>query len=199
MTAPATVEHFERLAPAYSRLRRTWPLALLQDEEERAVRALATIPANARVLDAGCGAGQTMAWLVARGVNPIGVDRARAMAIECRRNGFSVSVQDMQAPAFGPHFDWVLCIGSLEFTTDPLLALRGFAACLKPDGQLVLLFPRRNWLGAIYALYHRRHGVHIHRFTRAEMEHLLHRVGLHAHAWQQAPMALVCRAQHRNQ
>jgi SAM-dependent methyltransferase len=195
MTAPATILHFERAAPSYARLRRTWPLALLQDDEERAVHSLATVPAGAHVLDAGCGAGQTMTWLQSRGVAPIGVDRARAMAHECRCRGFAVSVQDMEALAFATAFDWVLCIGALEFTTHPLAALRSFAASLRPRGKLVLLFPRRNGLGLLYALYHRQHGTPIHLFSRTGMHRLLSEAGFQPEAWRHSPLAIICRAQ----
>lgn len=195
MTTAATIAHFERRAASYTRLRRRWPLGRLQDEEARAVRALAVIPSGASVLDAGCGAGQTLAWLQSCGVAAVGVDRARAMAMQCRRRGFAVAVQDMETLAFGPSFDWVLCIGALEFTAHPLHALRNFAASLRDGGQLVLLFPRRNWLGALYALYHRRHRTRIHLFSRTEMHGLLRAAGFAPCAWLDTPLSSVCRAQ----
>jgi SAM-dependent methyltransferase len=158
------------------------------------VAELATVEPGALVLDAGCGDGEILAWLAARDARSVGVDFVEAMARHSRGRGFDVSVQDMERLGLKPVFDWVLCIGSLEFTREPERAVANFADLLRPGGRLVLLFPRRGWLGRVYAAYHRAHGVPIWLFGRDEMGAMLRRHGLEPEAWRDAMVASVCRA-----
>ena len=100
------------------------------------------------------------------------------MARVCRDRGFRVAVQSYGAIGARPVFDWVLCIGSLEFAPDPRRALREMVQILAPGGRVGLLYPRRTWLGQAYRLYHRSHRVRIHLWTPAQMDRLLEEVGL---------------------
>ncbi|HUI28449.1 MAG TPA: class I SAM-dependent methyltransferase, partial [Candidatus Kryptonia bacterium] len=173
MATAAAIRHFERVAASYTRLRDRWPLGALRRQEAQALATLTHIEPGARVLDAGCGDGTTLAHLADDGVRGVGIDITRPMAAQCRRRGFPVCVQDIEQLGFRAAFDWVLCIGSLEFTAEPFKAIRSLAGCLRPSGRLVLLFPRRNLLGHVYAAYHRAHGVRAWRFSRAEVAALL--------------------------
>jgi len=160
-----TARHFDRRATGYESFRRSWPLSVLQQEEETALHHLARIAPGDRVLDVGCGAGFTLQWLREQRAKAVGVDLSQQMARICHVAGNLVCVQDMEALGFRESFDWVLCVGSLEFVRDPQRAVRNFARCLRPGGSLVLLFPRRGLLGSLYRLYHRSHGVRIRLFT----------------------------------
>jgi 2-polyprenyl-3-methyl-5-hydroxy-6-metoxy-1,4-benzoquinol methylase len=161
----------------------------------RAVQAIAPVEAGSRVLDAGCGDGVVLAWLAASGALPVGIDVARSMVRHCRERGLIVALQSMERLGFRVPFDWVFCIGSLEFAADPQMALQGFAACLRRGGKLALLFPERNWLGLLYSAYHRSHGVRIHLFTRPEMTLLLRKSGLHPRTWRRGKLSTACVAE----
>lgn len=165
----AAARHFTRVAGEYEALRGRWPLGALRAREQRAVRKLVRLSPGDRVLDVGCGDGATLAWLRAAGTRPVGVDLVLAMARRSRRLGVPVAVQDMEELGMRPVFDWVLCIGALEFAADPTRALRGLAACLRGGGRIALLYPRRGVLGWLYALYHQRHGVPVRLFSSSEM------------------------------
>jgi SAM-dependent methyltransferase len=173
-----TVRHFDRRAAGYETFRRRWPLNMLQQEEETALRHLAHVEPEERVLDVGCGAGFTLEWLRQKRARAVGVDLSLRMASACSRAGHVACVQDMEALGFRAAFDWVLCVGSLEFVRDPQRAVRNFAQCLRPGGSLVLLFPRRGVLGGLYRLYHRSHGVPIQLFTAETITRLFVAAGL---------------------
>jgi SAM-dependent methyltransferase len=118
--------------------------------------------------------------LASEKVDAIGIDLSLAMALSCARSGHTTAVQDMESLGLRPVFDWVLCIGALEFVENPLKALGLLSECLAPGGSFVLLYPRRGLLGALYALYHRSHGTRIHTFDEREIRALLVRAGFAA-------------------
>ncbi|MBI4518887.1 MAG: class I SAM-dependent methyltransferase [Deltaproteobacteria bacterium] len=197
MEARNVVRHFERVAPGYGRLRARWPLGALQQQERLALQRLVHIEPGALVLDVGCGDGTTLAWVTACGGRGVGVDMSRSMALRCQRRGFVTCVQDMERLGFKPRFDWVLCIGVIEFAESPERSIRSLGDCVQPSGRLALLFPRRHWLGVLYAGYHRTHGVRIHLFRRNEVTALLSAAGFETSAWQDGSLSTLCVAQRR--
>ena len=178
MVDPAVARHFSRAAAGYSRLRGAGPLRRMRSREHAAVQELADIAPGAVVLDAGCGDGVTLSWLRDRGARGLGIDLTMPMARLCASRGFLVIVQDLEQLGLRPIFDWVLCIGALEFVADPSRALKNLGACLAPHGTLVLLYPRKGPLGILYALYHRTHGARIHLFDDDDITALLSGAGL---------------------
>ncbi|MEO8601707.1 MAG: methyltransferase domain-containing protein [bacterium] len=191
MTAAA--DHFSRVADGYSGLRGRWPLSVLRAREQAAVRRLMPVAVGERVLDAGCGDGEILAWLCSRRARPVGIDVVPAMAQRARRCGAPVAVQDFAALGVRPVFDWALCIGAIEFAGDPVRVLRELGAALRAGGRVGLLFPRRSALARVYAAYHRRHGVAIRLFSHAEMNELLGAAGLVVEPpWLDCLLSTVC-------
>lgn len=178
MTNEPAAKHFSAAAPRYGRLRDRGLLGRLRQQEQRAVHQLAAIRAGETVLDAGCGEGSTLRWLSSRNAKAVGIDLSLAMIRQSSACEAAVAVQDIEALGLRPVFDWVLCLGALEFVDDPRRALANLAECLSPKGRLVLLYPRRGILGALYALYHRSHGIRIHTFGPREADGLLVMSGL---------------------
>jgi len=178
MVDPAVARHFADAATRYSRLRGSGPLGWVRSREQTAVQDLANVEPGATVLDAGCGDGATLDWLRKRGAHAIGIDLTWPMARICAMRGLAVAVQDIEEIGLQPVFDWVLCIGSLEFVPSPARALQNLAACLAPTGTLVLLYPRKGPLGTLYALYHRTHGTRIHLFNTDDIAALFSGAGL---------------------
>jgi SAM-dependent methyltransferase len=178
MVDPAVVRHFADAASRYSKLRGSGPLGWVRSREQTAVQEFVDVRPGAAVLDAGCGDGATLEWLRDRGARAIGIDLTWPMTRICAERGFEVAVQDIEEIGLQPIFDWVLCIGSLEFVPSPSRALVNLAACLAPGGTLVLLYPRKGPLGSLYALYHRTHGTRIHLFGNDDISKLFSGAGL---------------------
>ncbi len=178
MVNSAVTRHFADAATRYSQLRGSGPLGWVRSRELIAVQEIVDIELGTTALDAGCGDGATLEWLSEQGAHAVGIDLTWPMARICASRGLSVAVQDMEDLGLQPVFDWVLCIGSLEFVPRPARALKNLASCLSPTGTLVLLYPRKGPLGAFYALYHRTHGTHIHLFDTDDITALLLGAGL---------------------
>ena len=178
MVDPAVARHFADSASRYTRFRGAGPLSWIRSREQSAFHELAEVKSGTTALDAGCGDGATLDWLGSRGARAVGIDLTLPMARVCATRGFEVAVQDIEELGLPPVFDWVLCIGALEFVPDPARALENLAACLAPTGTLVLLYPRKGPWGTLYALYHRTHGARIHLFNHDQMTELFAGAGL---------------------
>jgi len=122
----------------------------------------AEIGASARVLDIGCGTGDTTrdaARLASRG-SALGVDLSSQMIEVARRRAAASGVAnahfeqaDAQIHPFAEHSaDVVISRTGAMFFGDPVAAFRNMARALRPGGRLVLLVwqaPHRNeWIVA---------------------------------------------------
>jgi SAM-dependent methyltransferase len=131
----------------------TW--ASLQDHLDRqleplgvrARQALAPRPGE-RILDIGCGSGQTtldLAEAVTPGGTVLGVDISRPMLDLARRRaagvaGVSFQEADAQTFAFEPaSFDAAFSRFGVMFFADPVAAFRNIAGALKPGGRLAFV------------------------------------------------------------
>ena len=134
----------------------------LRAHNER-LRAAVAVESGQRVLDIGCGAGQTTRD-AARAAAPghvLGVDlsvplleRARALAAAERLGNVTFEHGDAQVHPFARgHFDLAISRFGTMFFSDPLVAFGNIAGALRPRARMVLLVwqsHRRNeWAMAI--------------------------------------------------
>jgi SAM-dependent methyltransferase len=101
-----------------------------------------------RVLEAGCGLGQYVAYLNGRGINITGVDWASS-AIERHREAFPASdvrVADLaDLPFSDASFDLYLSLGVIEhFEQGPWALLAEAARVLRPGGRAIFSTPYVN-------------------------------------------------------
>lgn len=98
-----------------------------------------------RVLDAGCGSGETLAWLAER-VGPgglvVGADLAHAHVMAARRFA-APNVQVLQGdlarlPLAAAGFDRIWCANTLHHLHDPRAGLLALIALLRPGGRIAL-------------------------------------------------------------
>lgn len=110
----------------------------------RAMAELALGPGR-RVLDVGCGSGETTVELAATGAQVVGVDISRPMLEVARRRSASVAdvsfqEADAQTHAFEPEsFDAILSRFGVMFFADPDAAFANLRSALKPGGQLAFV------------------------------------------------------------
>ena len=119
----------------------------LHDRIGALLDAIPGAPRAPRVLDAGCGLGGTMFWLVrTREAQCIGVTLSAGQADTARAAvahlGLSDRVQcvvgDYDAPPAGP-FDLIVAIESLAHSADPARSVRALASVLAVGGLLVIV------------------------------------------------------------
>lgn len=138
---------------------RHWWYVARREVLERLIRQCIAPPANARVIEVGCGTGHNLAMLARFGtVEAVEIDpHARAIA---RDRG--ASVIDARLPELGGvtrgAYDLVASLDVVEHVEDDVGALRALGSLLAPGGRLLVTVPAYPWLWSAHdiANHHKR-------------------------------------------
>jgi ubiquinone/menaquinone biosynthesis C-methylase UbiE len=157
----------ERVAPANEEATEAWSGPLFESfvrfrdlataglgrHGERAMQIHPPRPGD-RVLDIGCGFGDTsqqLAALVGAAGEVVGVDVAAPFvdaasreAEEAGAANVSFVLGDVQVAELGAEFDYVFSRMGVMFFANPVAALRNVRAAMKPDGRLCMVVWRRK-------------------------------------------------------
>jgi 2-polyprenyl-3-methyl-5-hydroxy-6-metoxy-1,4-benzoquinol methylase len=110
-----------------------------------------------RLLDIGCGEGQTALWIKKQGLakQVYGLELSSSAAAKARNILDDVRCGDIESAEIPfSEIDCVLCLDILEHLRFPEAALRKIAGCMKPGGALIVSFPNvANWRVAIPLLF----------------------------------------------
>jgi len=140
------------------------------------------VPKNVRVLDVGCGFGESLGFHAARGCDVYGVEADENISRVVEKFGFKVHVGLFDDKVYEQNFfDFVTMDQVIEHVTDPLVTLRGVARILKPGGTAVLSTPNAGGWGARF--FGRRWinwhtPYHLQFFTRKSMRQAAEQAGL---------------------
>lgn len=107
------------------------------------------VPPKVRVLDIGCGFGESLGYHKDRGCDVYGVEADENTRKVAEKYGFTVKIglfdsQDYQEG----FFDYITLDQVLEHVTDPHDNLSGVGNILKPDGRVIISTPNSNGWGA---------------------------------------------------
>lgn len=145
---------------------------VLRDLIAREIR----LPAEARVLEVGCGTGHNLAMLAGFGaVDAVELD-AQARAVASDRLGRAVI--DARLPELdglnSGAYDLVAALDVVEHVENDVAALKGLARCLAPGGRILITVPAFPflWSGHDVANHHFR------RYTRATLRKAIADAGL---------------------
>lgn len=107
------------------------------------------VPEGVRVLDVGCGYGESLGYHVARGCDVYGVEADENIRCVAEKYGYKVHIGLFDDGLYEHEFfDCVTMDQVLEHIADPMAALSGAARILKPGGRLILSTPNANGWGA---------------------------------------------------
>jgi len=132
------------------------------------------VPPHVRILDIGCGFGETLGYHKARGCDVYGVEADENIRRVAEKFDFNVHVGLFEPSVYEPaYFDYVTMDQVIEHVTDPRQTLREIATVLKPGGYAILGTPNANgWgaslFGARWVSWHIPY--HLQFFSRKSME-----------------------------
>jgi 2-polyprenyl-3-methyl-5-hydroxy-6-metoxy-1,4-benzoquinol methylase len=107
------------------------------------------VPENVRVLDIGCGLGESLGYYRLRGCDAYGVEADENVRRVAEEYGYKVHVGIFEPEMYEPgFFDYITMDQVIEHVTDPVSTLRGISRVLKPGGIAVLSTPNANGWGA---------------------------------------------------
>jgi SAM-dependent methyltransferase len=118
--------------------------AFAKPEIRQAIASLGLRP-GMRVLDAGCGTGESLAWLQ-DAVDPagtvVGIDLSAVHVSAARRNASPrievIQCDLLRAPLVPASFDLIWCVNTINHLRDPIKAVDHLAELLQPGGRIVL-------------------------------------------------------------
>jgi ubiquinone/menaquinone biosynthesis C-methylase UbiE len=169
---------WDRKARFYAFARRLYPLRLILDAENAAVRELlqsAAISESAALLDLGCGYGNAAGQLPAVD-RLILLDRSLSMLRQARSHlGAPAVVADACALPFREGtFSLVSAVGLLEYLPDPGGCAAEISRVISPRGYLVVTIAPKTWPNRFRRLL----GARLHWHRPEALEEELVRVGL---------------------
>jgi len=117
------------------------------------------LPANARILEIGCGTGHNLPMLAAFGsVEAIEIDPA-AREIASARLGSPVGaapLPELSGVDRGA-FDLIAVLDVVEHIEDDVAALKAMATCLKPGGKILITVPAHQWMWSAHDVVNHHH------------------------------------------
>jgi SAM-dependent methyltransferase len=132
------------------------------------------LPANARILDAGCGSGRFMVELARRGT-VIGVELSdTSVALAQRRAiGEVIAGSVLEMPFPDASFDLAVSLDVIEHLEDDLAALRELRRTVAPGGALLVTVPAYQWLWSGHDEINHHHR----RYTRRSLQRVAEQAG----------------------
>jgi len=136
----------------------------------------ARLPANARILEIGCGTGHNLPMLAQFGtVDAIEIDPA-ARAIASERLGRAVGAAPLpELPGVERGaYDLVAVLDVVEHIEDDVAALAAMRACLRPGGKILIAVPAHQWMWSAHDVVNHHHR----RYSKPSLVRAIRAAGL---------------------
>lgn len=136
----------------------------------------ANLPADARILEIGCGTGHNLPMLATFGeVDGLEIDPA-ARAFAAQRLGKPVGAAPLPGLPGVPrgHYHLIAVLDVVEHIDDDVAALKAMAACLAPGGKILVTVPAHQWMWSAHDVVNHHHR----RYSKATLKRAIAAAGL---------------------
>ena len=150
---------------------RHWWFAARRKILDKLISAL-PLPAEAQILEAGCGTGGNLAMLARHG-RVYGMEaNAQALELAAAKSVGQIALGRLpaQVPFVGQTFDLIALLDVLEHLDDDAAALRALRARLKPGGWMLITVPAYPFLWSRHDELHHHKRRYVARDLRAVIE-----------------------------
>jgi len=138
------------------------------------VIARLSLPAQARVFDAGCGSGRNMVELARYGtVTGVELSQTSVALARERAVGEVIEGSVLETPFADDSFDLAVCLDVIEHLQDDLTALRELRRVVAPGGALLVTVPAYQWLWSGHDEINHHHR----RYTRRSLQRVAEQAG----------------------
>lgn len=140
------------------------------------VARYAGLPAEARILEIGCGTGHNLPMLARFGaVDAIEIDAA-AREIASARLGKPIATAPLPqlAGIDRASYDLIAVLDVVEHIEDDVAALEAMAECLKPGGKILITVPAHQWMWSAHDVVNHHHR----RYSKATLDAAIRGAGL---------------------
>ena len=134
------------------------------------------LPANARILEIGCGTGHNLPMLAQFGeVDAIEIDPA-ARAVAGQRLGKAVGEAPLPTLPGVPagHYDLIAVLDVVEHIEDDVAALRAMRERLAPGGKILITVPAHQWMWSAHDVVNHHHR----RYSKATLVKAIEAAGM---------------------
>jgi SAM-dependent methyltransferase len=134
------------------------------------------LPADARILEIGCGTGHNLPMLARFGrVEAIEIDDA-ARAIASARLGKPIATAPLPELAGIERgaYDLIAVLDVVEHIEDDVAALKAMGDCLKPGGKILITVPAHQWMWSAHDTVNHHHR----RYSKTTLDAAIRRAGL---------------------
>jgi len=140
---------------------------------ERVIGGLA-LPADARILDAGCGSGRNMVELARHGsVTGVELSATSVELARARDSGEVIEGSVLELPFENDSFELAVSLDVIEHLQDDLGALRELHRVVAPGGALLVTVPAYPWLWSGHDEVNHHHR----RYTRRSLQSVAQAAG----------------------
>ena len=168
---PNLQAYFEKRAVNYHKNSNSWPWFLIRRREADKIVKLMGNVTGKEILDLGCGAGYyTHVFLDKGASHVVAVDQSPTMISQLTHPQVTGVVDDIDQIDLDRSFNYLICAGVLEFVSNAEYVIANARRHASAGSRLVVLVPFKNLAGAMYRLYHRRHGFDISLFDHKKLE-----------------------------
>ena len=140
------------------------------------LRRYASLPADARILEIGCGTGHNLPMLARFGeVDAIEID-AESRAVAAERLGKPVGdapLPELPGVARGA-YDLVAVLDVVEHIADDVAALAAMRTLLRPGGKILIAVPAHQWLWSAHDVVNHHHR----RYSKTTLRSAIEAAGL---------------------
>ena len=168
------INYFESVANNYTYKSNSFPWNIIRKIESNNLLSLISKNTNSKILDLGSGSGYYSELFIKINNNKVfAVDLSPKMLKNIKNKKIKKYLGDAKKINLNMTFDIIVCAGIIEFV-DPIgPVLLNIKKHSNTNTNLLILLPRKNFLGKIYKFFHKRNNIKIKLYNIAEINNEL--------------------------